>query len=456
MPEPATRFLIIDYNLSRVGDVQRMAEYARSAYGAEVTLVRPNPTATDHRICDEVIDLDPLRPDFVEAGEKLLADRSHEFAAGVVFSDNAVAGGAELLKRLGLAVDSPALADGAFCKHAYRSAEARSRDLLTAQRVLVPDFARIRSRAGLDDFAARHPEGFVVKPTKEGNNRGVVLVGPGDDVDAAFAEVLPYLEDGVICETVIPYRREYSYDGLGGLSFLTEKVSAAGRYPVEVAQILPARLDRAERGTLQRAGRLANLLVGQCDGPFHNEIKLSDDGQYAAVVEPNRRPAGMRIWSLAEWVYGVDLYRLWVDAAFGRSGEVELPTPGCSAAAVMLGVAADRTFGPDDVAPGATPFEDAVDRAAAHHGLAPGELSATEFAWLSPERRPIHVVPRDNADFAAMGCVVLRTDRVSVREVVDTLRAAWPTALMRSCRPVAAPAHATSHQDRRTELEVTR
>lgn len=452
MPEPATRFLMIDYNLSRVGDVQRMAQYARTAHGAAATLIRPNPTATDHRICDEVIDLDPLRPDFVEAGEKLLGHRRHEFAAGVVFSDNAVASGAALLARLGLAVDSPAAAEGAFCKHEYRSAEARSRDLLTDQRVLVPDFARIHSRAALDDFAARHPEGFVVKPTKEGNNRGVVLVRPGDDVDAAFAEVLPYLTDGVICESVIPYRREYSFDGLGQLSFLTEKVSATGRYPVEVAQLLPARVDLVEQGTLVRAGRLANLLVGQCDGPFHNEIKLSDDGRYAAVVEPNRRPAGMRIWSLAEWVYGVDLYRCWVDAAFGRTGDAELPPPSCSAAAVMLGVAEDRTFGPDDVAPGATPFEDAVARAAAHHGLAPGELSAMDFTWLSPERRLIHTVARDNADFAAMGCVVLRTDRVGVREVVDTLRAVWPAVLESSCRP----AHTTAHQERRTDLEVTR
>ncbi|MEU4270348.1 biotin carboxylase [Streptomyces sp. NPDC026092] len=421
--------LIVDYNLSRIDEVRHLREYARERHGATVVLVRAEPTEADHAIADEVVDLDPLGDRFPELGEKLLGDRRERIRAGIVFSDNAVHSGAALLHRLGVPVDSPPLAAGAFSKYRYRLDEARVADLLTAQRIMVPAFAEIASLDQLREFGIAHPEGFVVKPAAEGNNRGVVVVRPGDDLTAAFAEVLPYLEGGVICEELIPYGREFSYDGLGSLSFLTEKVSARGRYPVEIAQVLPAALDEHERATLERAGRQANWLVGQCDGPFHNEIKLSDDGLRAAIVEPNRRPGGMKIWALARWVYGIDLHHRWIDTAFGTAADAGRLVPGCAAATVMLGVGSDRSFAPDDVAPGADPFADAVQATAERFGLADGELTVTEFAWISAERRDLHAVARDNADFAAQGCVVLRGDRADIRTVVHALREAWSEAL---------------------------
>ncbi|MFI1838622.1 acetyl-CoA carboxylase biotin carboxylase subunit family protein [Streptomyces olivaceoviridis] len=430
--------LIVDYNLSRIDEVRHLRDHARDHHGAAVILVRADPTEADRSIADEVIDLDPLRDDFAEMGERLLGDRRERIKAGIVFSDNAVHSGAELLERLGVPVDASRPAQGAFSKYRYRLAEARVADLLRTQRIMVPAFAEIASLDQLRGFARNHPQGFVVKPAAEGNNRGVVVVRPGDDLTAVFAEVLPYLEGGVICEELIPYRREYSYDGLGSLEFLTEKISAVGRYPVEIAQVLPARVAEHERATLERAGRQANLLVGQCDGPFHNEIKLSDDGLRAAVVEPNRRPGGMKIWSLARWVYGIDLHHRWVDAAFGTaSGRPEL-VPGCSAATVLLGVATDRSFCPDDVLSGTDPFADAVQATAERLGLAEGELTAREFSWLSAERRDLHAIARDNADFAAQGCVVLRGGRTDIRTVVHALREAWSDALDRALRPPAS------------------
>uniref|UniRef100_A0AAU2V9T7 ATP-grasp domain-containing protein n=1 Tax=Streptomyces sp. NBC_00003 TaxID=2903608 RepID=A0AAU2V9T7_9ACTN len=421
--------LIVDYNLSRIDEVRYLRDHARERHGATVVLIRADPTEADYSIADEVIDLDPLGDNFAELGEKLLCDRREQIGAGIVFSDNAVHSGAELLERLGVRVDSPPLAEGAFSKYRYRLGEARVADLLAAQRIMVPAFAEIASLDQLRDFARDHPEGFVVKPAAEGNNRGVVVVRPGDDLTTAFAEVLPYLGGGVICEEFIPYQREYSFDGLGSLAFLTEKISARGRYPVEIAQVLPAGLDEHERTTLERAGRQANLLVGQCDGPFHNEIKLSGDGLRAAVVEPNRRPGGMKIWSLARWVYGIDLHHRWIDTAFGTAADAGRLVPGCSAATVLLGVGSDRSFCPDDVAAGADPFADAVQTTAERFGLADGELSVTEFSWLSPERRDLHAVARDNADFAAQGCVVLRGGRADIRTVVHALREAWSDAL---------------------------
>lgn len=430
--------LIVDYNLSRVEDVAHLARYARERYGARTVLIRSGPSERDRRICDDVIDLDPLADGFVDVAVARLAGIAGDLRAGIVFSDNAVQQGAALLERLGLAVDSASLAAGAFSKHAYRVAEHRVRALLEAQRVMVPDYAEAASVDDLRRFGAAHPGGFVVKPSCEGNNRGVVVVRDGDSMEAAFAEVAPYVSRGVICEAFIPFAREFSFDGLGALAFTTEKVSATGRYPVEVAQILPSRLAAHEADTLTHAGRLANLLVGQRDGPFHNEIKLSDDGLQAAVVEPNRRPAGMKIWWLARWAYGVDLFHAWIDTVWGVAPPVTLPEPARFAAAVMLGVAYDRQFSPQDVRAGADPLGDAIAGTVRTLGLRDGALQSQGFEWLHADRRFVHAIARDNADFVALACITLEPGDADIRDVVATLRASWPAALDAACEVRAA------------------
>ena len=429
--------LVVDYNLTRVDDVARIATYVRQRHSGKVALVRANPTPRDFEVADYVVDLDPRKEGFVESAREQLEPLRGELRGGVVLSDNAVQSGAALLEALGLAVDSAALAQGAFSKHLYRQSELRHSELFHAQRVMVPESVEVHALADIHAFAVKHRKGFVVKPSCEGNNRGVVMVREGDDLKAAFNEVAPYLADGVICEQAIPYRREYSYDGLGSLAFITEKVSAEGRYPVEIAQIQPAQLTEEERATLGRAGRLANLLVGQCDGPFHNEIKLSDDGRHAAIVEPNRRPGGMRIWSLAKWVYGIDLYERWVDTVLGLQQTPLAISPTRSAATVMLGVLHDRTFYPQDIHPENTLLADALAATASTHGLGTEDLRVQEFGWTSQRSRFVPKVPRDNADFVAYACVLLETNTVRIHDVIPTLREKWALVLEQYLRDQA-------------------
>ncbi len=446
----AETLLIVDYNLSRVADVARMAHCARTRHGARTLLIRANPGASDFAICDDVIDLDPALPDFVEQALARLALRRNTLRGGLVFSDNAVHSGSLLLERLGLRVDCASLALGAFSKYVYRQAEASYGPLLRSQHVLELDCISINSMKELQAFADTHPDGFVIKPACEGNNRGVVVVHAGDDLQAAFDEVSPYLAKGVIGEQLIPYRREYSYDGIGALSFITEKVSACGRYPVEVAQVLPARLSPAERHTLERAGQLCNLLVGQRDGPFHNEVKLSDDGTQAAVVEPNRRPGGMKIWSLAEAVYGIDLYAMWVDSVLGEPAPLSLPQPLRQAATVMLGVSQDMPFSPINL-DGGPLFEQALAITSGLCGLQPGQLRIGEFGWMVQAERFLHVVPRDNNDFAAQATIVLDANNVDIRQIIATLRQQWVSLLSTSQAAnakrdrAAAPAFDAAH-----------
>jgi hypothetical protein len=425
MTSTAPVLLIIDYNLSRVSDVRRLRDHARQRWNASTYLIRHTPQPLDFTLADRVFDADPLDPEFVTHALQSMGTCAGHVTAGLVFSDNAVSSGAALLEHLGCQVDDARSAMGAFNKYTYRVSETLNRTRLESLGIRVPDFVAVRGLDDLQAFSARHPEGFVVKPMCEGNNRGVVLQAGGGDPRAAFDEVHPYLSAGVIAEQIIPYRREFSYDGLAHLAFITEKVSAGGRYPVELAQVLPAQLAPLERETLMRAGQQVNHLIGQRDGPFHNEIKLSKDGTRAGVVEPNRRPGGMKIWDLARWVYGVDLYEAWVDSVFGLPVPERMPAPQCSAATVMLGVSHDRHFADDCTDNDLPLFEHALTATARAHGLTAQQLIPHAFTWLPVRGRTLHATPRDNSDFAAQVCITLHTPRVDIRQVIGTLQRQW-------------------------------
>jgi hypothetical protein len=437
--------LIVDYNLSRVADVANIARYARQHYDAQTMLIRAEPTARDREICDYVIDLDPLAADFVERALTRLAAVRERIRAGVVFSDNAVQRGAELLERLNLPTDSAVLAAGAFSKRVYREGEVRLRELMSAQSIMVPHCASVTAIEDLRAFAKDHPAGFVVKPSCEGNNRGVVIVRKGDSLEAAFASVEPYLANGAVCEQLIPFRREFSFDGVGDTEFITEKVNADGPYPVEVAQILPARLTVTERITLTRGGRLANLIVGQREGPFHNEIKLSDDGRQAAVVEPNRRPAGMKIWTLAQAVFGIDFYGLWVDAAWGEKNHVAVVETATKAATVMLGVPADGRYPTPRNDKAEALLRKAILQTAVICDIEADAITVLEYAWLATDARSIPLIPKENSDFAAQVCIAIDGGCTDMRRLVQALRQSWIAVLAEEKE--RAPARGSRHYD---------
>ncbi|AOZ51550.1 ATP-grasp domain-containing protein [Chromobacterium vaccinii] len=418
--------LLVDYNLSRVGDVACMFDYARTRYQLSTILIRHHPSQQDHQLADAVIDLNPLDGGFVDQALQALQPWLGQLAGGLVFSDNAVASGASLLRALGLPVDDADLAQAAFSKSVYRQREQKHAELFGAQSLYCPPFQIIRTQAELAAFAERNPEGFVLKPSCEGNNRGVLLLKQGDDLAAAWQEVLPYLDGGLIAEGYIPFHREYSFDGIGNLHFITEKISASGRYPVETGQLLPARLQPAERHRLIRAGQSANLLVGQFAGPFHNEVKLDDAGARTAVIEPNRRPAGMKIWHLAERVYRQSFYQLWVDSVLAQALPQQLPAARGQAATMMLGMPRDGEL---DIAALPAP-EQLLQQALQRLGEQPDELEFFEFAWLAPARRAYPLQARDNGDFPAQVCVYTPDDGYDLHGWLQRFQQAWASILL--------------------------
>ncbi|CAM3734620.1 biotin carboxylase [Paracidovorax anthurii] len=420
--------LIIDHAPSRAADVARIARYARERHGVGSLLVRACPEAPAPSPCDAVIGVDPRAPDFVDRALAALEPYRGRLRGGLVFSDPAVHAGSMLLERLGLRTDPADPALRAVDRYAYRMAERAHGQLLSFQKVMVPRCARIGSATELQAFSDSHADGFVVKPRHAGGYRGAVTVSPGDNLQAMFHAVSPHFGDGMVGEQRIPYRREYSFDGVGATAFLAEKLMAPGRHAVEIARVLPARLSALERHTLQRTGLLCNLLTGQRDGPFHHGIRLGDDGQGSAVVAAHRRPAGMKTWSLAEAVYGVDLYARWVDSALGVPVALAVPEPSCQAATVLLGVARDGVFSPSGL-DGWRLLEQALALTAAAHGIAPGALRAGEFGWRVGESRFLHGTPRSAADFAAQATITLDDLDADLRPVIATLRERWTAAL---------------------------
>ncbi|MCV3211942.1 hypothetical protein OGM63_00105 [Plectonema radiosum NIES-515] len=416
--------LIIDYNLSRIDDVVAMRRYAYERYGIKTLLLRANPEPHDYAIADLVLALDPRSSDFVTTGLKALAPFLKQLRGGLVFSDNAVQSGAQLLEQLNLPVDDATLAGGAFSKILYRQIEAEYRSILEPQDMFIPAHTTIHNADELIEFVRRYPGGVVLKPACEGNNRGVVFLNANADLRQALQEVEPYFSDGIICEQVIPLQQEYSFDGLGHLCFTTEKCTASGRYPVETGQILPARLSQTQEHLLTRVGKLANLLVGQCHGPFHNEIKIDTDATQAAVVEPNRRPAGMKIWSLAERVYGLNFYHLWVDRALGQPLPKQLPAPQGIAATIMLGSAHDGylDLAADEYEPERL-FKKALDlynKAGINH-----ELEWFGFTLLPSLGNWVRAIPKDNGDFIAMVCVYSPNAELDILALKTAISDCW-------------------------------
>jgi hypothetical protein len=416
--------LIVDYNLSRVKDVRMMADHARDRYGLETILIRPKPTETDKIIATHVFDLDPRDMDFVEKALEALAPFKERISAALPFSDNAVHSGATLALALGCSSDSSVLADAAFSKIKYREREQELNPYLENQGVFVPKFRRIEKIEDLQDFWKECPNGFVLKPSCEGNNRGVIRIKSEEELAEALEEVRLYKDGGLICEELIPFSEEFSYDGVGHLHFITQKESVTARYPVEKGQIIPALVPFRQTLALQAAGRGANLIVGQRTGPFHTEIKYDPETGRSAVIEPNRRPAGMKIWHLAERVYGINFFKTWVDQAVAGIIPSALPLPKGRAAIRQLAApkkgilrfAAQDQF---------RIFNQILNHKRMREMTHAAQLEWFDFQITAANQSVVNPIPKDNAGFIAEVCVFSKDLTTPIQTVLNEFETIW-------------------------------
>lgn len=310
-------FLIIDYNNIRFTDVQNMANYVTNKHQLRSVLIRQNPEALDYSLVDYVIDLNFSAPDFTERSLQILQELELHVVGGFVFSDKAMIAGTELLTKLGVPADTITGAKVALNKYQFRKAELNYADKNNPPNYWRPAFCTIKNKQEAEVFLSQHSKGVVLKPTSEGNNRGVVVIKNLSDLEGNWHLVEPYLSAGVMMEELIPFAPEYSFDGVGELNFVTKKISAHGPFPVEIGQQVPSLIPIDKENIIINAGRTMNLLSGSNGGAYHNEVKF-DGHSYVAAVEPNRRPAGMCIWDLAEKVYKMNFYHELIEHCLGH------------------------------------------------------------------------------------------------------------------------------------------
>ena len=153
---------------------------------------------------------------------------------------------------------------------------------------------------------------YFLKPISEGNSRGCMKIEKPEDITTWLKDNKASLNQGVICEEDLSQNKEYSFDGVAGHYWITEKFTTNGSYKAEYQQIVPAPF--SDEVTLKKTTTLKNViqLLGSHGGAFHHEFFACNDGRIASV-EPNRRPAGMWIWDLAALAFPeMNPWKLWI------------------------------------------------------------------------------------------------------------------------------------------------
>jgi biotin carboxylase len=229
-------------------------------------------------------------------------------------------------------------------------------------------------------FARAHGS-VVLKPANRQGSVGVHLLGPLDDLRAAWSACTSAEESIQVARRPMRWRYlveerlhgdEFSVEALvrrGEIAFLniTRKHLLPGAHPVELGHDVPAALAPDAAAVLEHATRRLVAAVGFATGMVHAEFKLrpGPDGRpLATLIECAGRPPGDRIVALIDHAYGVEMYGALVDVLCDRAPD--LPSAATRAASIRF------LAGPTGRIEGA----DGVDAA---RGM-PGVLDAAFFA----------------------------------------------------------------------------
>jgi hypothetical protein len=164
---------------------------------------------------------------------------------------------------------------------------------------------------------------FFIKPSSEGNSRGCMKIENKDDLSVWLEEHSAYMPQGVLCEEILSEGNEFSFDGVNHTYWITQKFTTKGSHRAEYQHILPAPFSSHETDSIHRT--LVPFLnhLGTRGGAFHHEFFLLPDNTLASV-EPNRRPAGMWLWDLAEWSFeDFSPWKSWLDIYSGSPETID-------------------------------------------------------------------------------------------------------------------------------------
>ncbi|WP_236637387.1 ATP-grasp domain-containing protein [Photorhabdus australis] len=324
----STRYLLVlDYLPARIGEIANIRDYIRHNYSLELVIISDMLSGEEKDITPFVYHIPVRTENYVDSVMAVIAELKMTCAGILPFMDAVSGYAAVIAKKLNVYGDDPELSFAGIEKYQFRQQETQILPLLMAQRIKTPRYTFINDIKELEEFYDSVPYGVIIKPNCGRANLGVVAVKDRSKISAAFAQsVAQSGGNQILAEELITFDTEYSYDGIGCMAFLTQKVSQKGEFPVEIGQIVPAQCDGRNVIALHKAGQAMNLISGQILGAFHNEIKQDSETGETFLVETNRRPAGMRIWDMANRVYGISLQEIWVDHLVkGFSDQMVLP-----------------------------------------------------------------------------------------------------------------------------------
>lgn len=307
---------VFGYNNTRIYDLVKIRKLVKERLDAEVLLVKEAINDDDRKVVEHCFDCRVEDPQIVEPLLDYLRSREFELIACLPFSDKGVVGAAHVAKRLGLVGDDSSTSFAMLDKTLFRKLESSL--VVDSSKYKKPFFTIAHSKEKVKEvFSTRGS--FFIKPTSEGNSRGCMKIETQADLDRWFIENPTALKNGVICEEILANSNEFSFDGVDGCYWITQKFTTSGAYRAEYQHIIPAPFPADVKGSLHSTLKPLINELGSNGGAFHHEFFVLDDGRVASV-EPNRRPAGMWLWDLAGWAFEeFDPWSRWIDWSAGRS-----------------------------------------------------------------------------------------------------------------------------------------
>lgn len=212
--------------------------------------------------------------------------------------------------------------------------KARLREAALAAGITQPAFGYATGPDDVRAFRSAHGGHCVLKPADRWASIGVQVLGPDDDVDAAWARRAGEDESGLRSGSwttgeylVEEFVRgsEVSVellvaDGERLFANVTAKSLFPGRHPVEAGHVVPAPIDVAVRDRLLAANDALIAAVGFGTGAIHSEWILAGGVPY--LVECAGRLPGDAIVPLIDLSYDCNLLKLVTDLLAGERPEM--------------------------------------------------------------------------------------------------------------------------------------
>lgn len=381
--------LVLGYNNTRINDVKKMRETALRHLGALTILCKKDPTEEDKGVADYVIDVG-LEP--MDSHANIVLDYCKALSLHVLallpFSDPGTQLGSILSRKMGLRGPNSHQAVAALDKFAFREAEKNA--LLIPPGYLPIHSEKIQSFEHLSMLCEKMGYAIFLKPAKEGNSRGCIDLQQEKDLKKAWVEVEKYKTAGVVAEELVQNAEEYSWDHVAGFSWVTEKKTTHNQYRAEIQQIVPAPLTQQATDLIHSAGHFMAEISGSNGGASHNEVFYIKNSNIVRGVEPNLRPAGMRIWDLAALTFEqFDPWKEWILWAAGHGDDHTPKNFKHTHFAGIRMVSAPKS--------GTISGIQALDLKA----LSSSKVELLELVWTKKIGEKVNASAKDNADYVA-------------------------------------------------------